>query len=35
MFRFDFISFILGCLVGATGIQFIINILNKILEISK
>lgn len=35
MRHFDLISFIIGCLVGATGIQFMINILNKILDIAK
>lgn len=33
MFRFSLLSFLLGCLVGTTGIQLLITLLNKLLDL--
>jgi len=35
MFRFNLISFLIGCLVGSAGITFMINILNYFLSLVK
>jgi len=35
MFRFNLISFLIGCLVGTAGITFLINIFNYILQVAK
>jgi len=28
MFRFDFLSFLIGCCIGSAGLTFIVNILS-------